>query len=194
MATLKCIVGLGNPGPRYTHTRHNVGFWLVDAIARHYHTSFKEEPKYKGELALAKTSQGDVRLLKPLTFMNDSGSAVAPLLRFYKIEPANTLIIYDELDLPVGTVRLKNGGGHGGHNGLRSIVQQMGSKDFLRLRVGIGHPGQADMVSSYVLGKPSPDDKKALDSVIEKSLAEIPAIIDGEIEAVMKRLHTKAKE
>ena len=193
MATLKCIVGLGNPGPRYTDTRHNVGFWLLDEIARRYHANFKEESKYKGELALANTPSGDVRLLKPLTFMNNSGASVAPLIRFYKIEPANTLVIYDDLDLPVGTVRLKKGGGHGGHNGLRDIVQQSGSKDFLRLRLGIGHPGHADQVSSYVLGKPSPDDKRLLDEVIDKSLAEMQAIIDGDIEAVMKTLHTKAR-
>lgn len=193
MATLKCIVGLGNPGPRYTDTRHNVGFWLLDEIARRYQANFKEESKYKGELALANTPSGDVRLLKPLTFMNNSGASVAPLIRFYKIEPANTLVIYDDLDLPVGTVRLKKGGGHGGHNGLRDIVQQSGSKDFLRLRLGIGHPGHADQVSSYVLGKPSPDDKRLLDEVIDKSLAEMQAIIDGDIEAVMKTLHTKAR-
>lgn len=192
--TLQCIVGLGNPGPRYIDTRHNAGFCLIDAIAHRYQASFKEEPKFKGELALVNTPSGDVRLLKPLTFMNNSGAAVAPLLHFYKIAPANTLIIYDDLDLPVGAVRLKKGGGHGGHNGLRSIVQHSGSKDFLRLRIGIGHPGSADQVSSYVLGRPSPDDKRLLAEVIDQSLAEMPAIIAGDIDAVMQRLHTKAKE
>jgi len=188
---LECIVGLGNPGSRYVDTRHNAGFWLLDAIAQRYQTSFREESKFKGELAVAKTPLGDVRLLKPHTFMNVSGSAVAPLLNFYKIDPAKTLIIYDELDLPPGTVRLKKGGGHGGHNGLRDIVQSTGSKEFLRLRIGIGHPDHSDQVSSYVLGKPSPDDRRLLDEVIDKSLAEIEAIIGGDTEAVMKRLHTK---
>ncbi|MBL1433654.1 MAG: aminoacyl-tRNA hydrolase [Gammaproteobacteria bacterium] len=192
--TLKCIVGLGNPGSRYADTRHNVGFWLVDAIANRYQARFKAEAKYKGELAVANTPSGEVRLLKPQTFMNLSGSAVAPLLNFYKIEPAQTLIVYDELDLPPGTVRLKKAGGHGGHNGLRDIVQQTGSKEFLRLRIGIGHPGHSDQVSSYVLGKPPSDERRVLEDVIDISLAEIDAIIDGDIEPVMKRLHTKIKE
>lgn len=192
--TLQCIVGLGNPGPRYIHTRHNVGFWLLDAIADRYQARFREESRFKSELALAKTPSGDIRLLKPQTFMNNSGSAVASLLHFYKIEPAQTLIIYDDLDLPPGTVRLKKGGGHGGHNGLRDIVQQVGNKEFLRLRIGIGHPGSADQVSGYVLSKPSPDDRRLLEDVINKSLAEIESIIDGDLDAVMKRLHTKIKE
>ncbi|NOX27838.1 MAG: aminoacyl-tRNA hydrolase [Gammaproteobacteria bacterium] len=192
MTAIACIVGLGNPGPRYLETRHNAGFWLLDAIARRYQANFREESKFKGELALANTPAGDVRLLKPQTFMNDSGGSVAPLLNFYKIEPAQTLVIYDELDLPPGTVRLKSGGGHGGHNGLRDICQSTGSKAFLRLRIGIGHPGHSSQVSSYVLSKPSPDDKRLLDDVLDKSLAEIEAIIEGEFEAVMKRLHTKA--
>ena len=190
---LKCIVGLGNPGPRYDGTRHNVGFSVVDAIAARYHVSFVSEPKYKGALAIAKTDSGDVRLLKPMKYMNTSGEAVAPLMRFYKIAPENVLIVHDELDLPAGSVRLKFGGGHGGHNGLRDIFEKTGSKSFLRLRIGIGHPGAAGDVSSYVLGKPSPEEKNLIAEAIDKAMNEITCLVNGDIEAVMKILHTEAK-
>ncbi len=190
---LKCIVGLGNPGSRYAETRHNVGFRVVDAIAHRYQTRFVDEPKYKGEVALANTENGDVRLLKPMKFMNASGESVVAFLRFYKIAPENTLIIHDELDLAAGSARLKFGGGHGGHNGLRDIFEKTGSKSFLRLRLGIGHPGHADEVSSYVLGKPSPEDKSLIEEAIDRALNEITHLINGNVEAVMKILHTEAK-
>lgn len=191
MTTVQCIVGLGNPGPRYVDTRHNVGFWWVDAIARRYQAAFRAESKFKGEWALVDTAAGAVRLLKPQTFMNVSGEAVVQLLQFYKIPIQQLLVAHDELDLPAGVVRLKRGGGHGGHNGLRSIIQQTGSKEFWRLRIGIGHPGNADQVSDYVLSKPPAAERGLLDDAIARALAELDPIVRGDFEKVMQRLHTK---
>ena len=148
---LRLIVGLGNPGADYDKTRHNVGFWLLDSLARRYGGVFRREAKFHGEACQVSVDGHPLWLLKPQTFMNRSGASVIALARFYKLVPEAILVVHDELDLPPGAVRLKRGGGHGGHNGLRDIIQQLGSREFLRLRLGIGHPGDSRAVINYVL-------------------------------------------
>ncbi len=187
---VQLIVGLGNPGPKYEQTRHNVGFVFVDEVARSKGVSWKMENKFHAEVCKLSFAGNDVWLLKPNTFMNLSGKAVAALARFYKIEPESVLVVHDELDISPGQVRLKQGGGHGGHNGLRDIMSQLGSRDFYRLRMGIGHPGEARDVSNYVLGKASPDDQKHIDDSIYEALRTLPQIIDGEHQSAMKYLHS----
>lgn len=170
MSQIKLIVGLGNPGAKYEGTRHNAGEWLINEIARMYNVSLKEEPKYFGKTAKISTPQGEVRLLVPTTFMNLSGKSVGALANFFRIQPEEILVAHDELDLPAGSVKIKQGGGHGGHNGLKDIVACLGNKNtFYRVRIGIGHPGSKDLVSGYVLGKPSPEDQRLLDSVIDEA-------------------------
>ena len=148
-STLKAIVGLGNPGKDYERTRHNAGFWFADVLADAHRGSFRAESKFKGTLARVRIGGYEVLLLKPGTYMNRSGEAIQPLAQFYKLAPADILVAHDELDLPVGTMRLKVGGGHGGHNGLRSVHQHLGP-DYLRLRIGVGHPGQKELVMPYL--------------------------------------------
>lgn len=186
---VRLIVGLGNPGARYEGTRHNAGFALLDALARRSHVEFRAESRFHG--ATAQLPGTRVRLLKPGTFMNESGRAVQGMAAYFDIEPAQILVAHDELDLPPGTVRLKQAGGHGGHNGLRSIGQQLGALDFLRLRLGIGHPGQADQVTPYVLGRAPADERDALAGAIERALDVLPDVLDGRLEAAMQRLHTR---
>jgi len=148
---LKVIVGLGNPGSKYTETRHNAGFWFIEELAREYSASFRQEKKFHGEVAKISLAGKDIWLLKPETFMNRSGLAVQSLMSFYRINADQLLVAHDEIDLPPGTAKLKTGGGHGGHNGLRDIINQLGTKDFHRLRIGVGHPGSKDQVVDYVL-------------------------------------------
>lgn len=170
MSQIKLIVGLANPGAKYEGTRHNAGEWLINELARLYNVTLKEEAKYFGKVAKINTPQGEVRLLVPTTFMNLSGKAVGALANFYRIQPEEILVAHDELDLPVGTVKIKQGGGHGGHNGLKDIVACLGNNNnFYRVRIGIGHPGSKDLVSGYVLGKPSPTDQVLLNSVIDEA-------------------------
>ncbi|HEC20328.1 MAG TPA: aminoacyl-tRNA hydrolase [Gammaproteobacteria bacterium] len=188
---VQLIVGLGNPGPKYEQTRHNVGFVFVDELARSKGASFKPDNKFHGEVCKLSLGGNDVWLLKPNTFMNLSGKSVAALARFYKIAPETILVVHDELDIPPGQLRLKQGGGHGGHNGLRDIVAQLGSKDFLRLRIGIGHPGQSRDVSNYVLGKAPRDEQIEIDNAIDEALRTLPQILDGEMQAAMNRLHSR---
>lgn len=186
---LRAIVGLGNPGGEYERTRHNTGFWFLDLLADSHRGSFRHEPRFKGELARIRIGSDDVLLLKPLTFMNRSGDAVQPLAAYYKLEPADILVAHDELDLPVGTMRFKRGGGHGGHNGLRSIHPHLGP-DYLRLRIGIGHPGTKDQVLGYVLGRPnSADDKLIRDGLID-AMNALPTWLAAGLEKAMTRLHT----
>jgi PTH1 family peptidyl-tRNA hydrolase len=187
---VQLIIGLGNPGSKYEQTRHNVGFVFVDEIARSKGASWKMENKFHAEVCKLSISGNDVWLLKPNTFMNLSGKAVAALARFYKITPESVLVVHDELDISPGQVRLKQGGGHGGHNGLRDIIAQLGSRDFYRLRLGIGHPGESRDVSNYVLGKASPDDQKHIDDSIYEALRTLPQIIEGEHQPAMKHLHS----
>lgn len=184
------MVGLGNPGPKYEDTRHNVGFWLVDRLARRYGGAFKTEAKFSGEVARIATPAGECWLLKPTTFMNHSGRAVSALARFYKIPLEQILVAHDELDMEPGVIRLKKGGGHGGHNGLRDIVSAMGGKDFFRIRIGIGHPGHKDGVSDFVLSRP----RKAEQELIERGLDELERSWEllqaGDTAKVMQELHT----
>ena len=181
------IVGLGNPGEEYSESRHNVGFWFVKQLAKNLDCSFQREKKFSGWLSRTKINGEDVLLLMPSTYMNNSGRSVAALCRFYKIEPE--FVSHDDLDLPVGNVRLKKGGGSGGHNGLKSIISEMSSQ-FSRLRFGINHPGHPRDVSEWVLAKPPIADCKLIDAAIEKSVCMLPSIIDGEWQSVIQELHT----
>ena len=164
------IVGLANPGAKYEGTRHNAGEWLVNELARMYNTSLKEEAKYFGKVAKINTAQGEVRLLVPTTFMNLSGKAVGALANFYRIKPEEILVAHDELDLPPGVAKIKQGGGHGGHNGLKDIIASLGNNNnFYRVRIGIGHPGHRDLVAGYVLGKPAPQDQEKIDAAVDEA-------------------------
>ncbi|MFZ5624966.1 MAG: aminoacyl-tRNA hydrolase [Pseudomonadota bacterium] len=190
MTGLRLIVGLGNPGPEHAKTRHNAGFWLVDALAEQAGARFGLESKLFGETAKATLAGQSLWLLKPVTFMNLSGKSVAAALRYWKIEPEQMLVAHDELDLPPGTARLKFDGGHGGQNGLRDIIRLLGHARFHRLRVGIGHPGHKDRVTPWVLGRPGRDDEAAILRAIDDALAVLPLAVTGDFNEAMKRLHT----
>ena len=180
MSKIKLIVGLGNPGQQYAQTRHNAGFWFVERIANDFNISLSQDKKFHGLVGRGQVHGADVRLLIPHTFMNKSGEAVVPMVNFYNIANDELLIAHDELDLPTGNMRLKVGGGHGGHNGLRDIVPHIGA-DFYRLRLGIGHPGHKSKVSGYVLGKPTSDEQIALDLMLDAAMQNLPALINGDI-------------
>ncbi|WP_118846253.1 aminoacyl-tRNA hydrolase [Haemophilus haemolyticus] len=185
MSEIKLIVGLGNPGDKYTDTRHNAGEWLIERLARRFNVSLNPESKFFGKTARTLVNGKEVRLLVPTTFMNLSGKAVGALASFYRIKPEEILVIHDELDLPPGTAKLKQGGGHGGHNGLKDIVAQLGNNNnFYRLRIGIGHPGHRDLVAGYVLNKPSPSDRDALEKVLDEATDCVEMIFkDGMVKA-----------
>jgi len=187
---IKLIVGLGNSGSKYEQTRHNAGFWFLDSLARDYHAALRPENKFHGEAAKAQIKGNQVWLLKPDTFMNLSGQSIAALSRFYKITPEQILVVHDELDLPPGTARLKRGGGHGGHNGLRDTIEKLGSKEFLRLRIGIGHPGDKSKVHDYVLKQASRVDQAEIDIAIQHAADVIADVVTGELDAAMNRLHS----
>lgn len=189
---IQLIVGLGNPGAQYEQTRHNAGFWFVEAVARRHGGSLKSENKFHGEACKVFVDGKELWLLKPMTFMNKSGQAISALARFYKIEPENILVAHDELDLPPGAIRLKQGGGHGGHNGLRDTIAQLGgSRDFQRLRIGIGHPGHSSQVTGYVLGKAPADEQRLIEQAIDDALDILPLAVNGELQKAMNQLHTK---
>lgn len=190
MSAIRLIVGLGNPGREYESTRHNVGFWWVDELAQAQKLSFKSESKFHGMTARGHLHGHEVLLLKPQTFMNVSGRAVGALAQFYKIAPAEILVVHDELDLPPGVARLKTGGGHGGHNGLKDIIAQLGSKDFWRLRIGIGHPGDRAEVANYVLNDPRREEREQIDEAMQKAQTVANLIIEGKTEAAMLKLHS----
>ena len=185
MSEIKLIVGLGNPGDKYADTRHNAGEWLIDRLARRFNVSLNPESKFFGKTARTLVNGKEVRLLVPTTFMNLSGKAVGALASFYRIKPEEILVIHDELDLPPGTAKLKQGGGHGGHNGLKDIVAQLGNNNnFYRLRLGIGHPGHRDLVAGYVLNKPSPADRDALEKALDEATDCVEMIFkDGMVKA-----------
>jgi PTH1 family peptidyl-tRNA hydrolase len=176
MESIRAIIALGNPGPEHAQDRHNAGFWLAEVLAERWNLRFSGERKFKGELARVSCTGGTVWLLKPMTYMNVSGQAVQPLLRFHKIEPGQTLVVHDDLDLPAGTARFKEGGGHGGHNGLRDIHRVLGS-GYRRLRIGIGRPEPGSDVLAHVLGKPSPDEQKAIEAAIEAGAAAVETVL-----------------
>lgn len=185
------IAGLGNPGPQYEQTRHNVGFWWLDQLADDLGVTLKPENKFHGQLAQCQSSGHKLLLLKPLKFMNRSGLSVAAVANFYKIPASNILIIHDDLDLPAGVAKLKRGGGHGGHNGLRDIIAATGSKDFFRVRLGIDHPGHSSLVSNYVLTKPSAADRQKIELAIDNSLRVLPDLLSGDMDKAMQWLHSQ---
>lgn len=183
------VVGLGNPGDRYSRTRHNAGLQFLQAVAAGLGTVFSYETRFEGAVATGRIGQQEFRMFAPATFMNESGRAVAKIVRYYKIPVERVLVAHDELDLPPGVARLKCGGGHGGHNGLRDILQCLGSREFKRLRIGIGHPGSARQVVDYVLQQPSKADAELIESAIDAARRELPAIIEGKTELAMNALH-----
>lgn len=185
MSEIKLIVGLGNPGDKYADTRHNAGEWLIDRLVRRFNVSLNPETKFFGKTARTLVNGKEVRFLVPTTFMNLSGKAVGALASFYRIKPEEILVIHDELDLPPGTAKLKQGGGHGGHNGLKDIVAQLGNNNnFYRLRLGIGHPGHRDLVAGYVLNKPSPTDRDVLEKALDEATDCVEMIFkDGMVKA-----------
>ena len=188
---IKMIVGLGNPGSEYEQTRHNAGFWFIDELAWQYKATLKEEKKFFGSVARISISGSDLWLLKPSTFMNRSGQAVAALAQFYKIKPEEIMLVHDELDIPCGRIKFKLGGGNGGHNGLKDIQARLGTPDFYRLRLGIDHPGERNLVVGYVLNKPSPEHRQQIDEAINKSLKAVPMLLAGEWEEAVRFLHSK---
>ncbi len=187
---IKLFVGLGNPGPEYEATRHNAGFWWVDAAARELKASLVMDKGYHGLLARTSVKGQVVWLLKPQTFMNESGKSVAALARFFKIEPQEILVAHDELDIVPGQVKLKFGGSHAGHNGLRDIHAQLGTDDYWRLRLGVGHPGIKSEVINWVLKKPSPEHRQAIEESIQRSLQALPHLLAGEMEKATMLVHT----
>jgi peptidyl-tRNA hydrolase, PTH1 family len=190
-AGIQLIVGLGNPGAQYEATRHNVGFWWVEAIARAQGESFRAEPKFLGELARVRVAGQDVRLLKPSTYMNRSGQSVVAVARYFDIRPERILIAHDELDLPVGVTRIKQGGGHAGHNGLRDSISALGSREFWRLRIGIAHPGDRTLVTGYVLGRPSRDDESRIRESLDEAERRLPELVEAQFQLAMNRLHSQ---
>jgi len=187
---IKLVVGLGNPGAEYARTRHNAGFWYVDALARSAGGQWRRESRYQAELARVRVAGEELWLEKPLTFMNQSGLASQAVATFYRISAAEILVVHDEIDLPAGTVRLKQGGGHGGHNGLRDIIAHLGA-DFWRLRLGVGRPADSDEVIDYVLARASAADQALIDAALERALAALPELLRDGAQKCMHRLHTK---
>lgn len=186
---MKLIVGLGNPGAEYQRTRHNAGFWYVDALARQAGGSWRREGGLQCELARARIGHSDVWLMKPTTFMNRSGAAVQAVAAFYRIAPAEMLVVHDEIDLPPGAARLKFGGGHGGHNGVRDVIACLGP-DFWRIRLGVGHPGEKSQVVDAVLGRASAAEQALIDEAVLRALAVAPLLVAGETQKAMQDLHT----
>lgn len=191
--SIRAIIGLGNPGPQYEATRHNVGFWLVDALARQQACSWQREQKFQSEVT--KPAVGPAAgcwLVKPQTFMNRSGTATAALAQFYRLAPEELLVVHDELDIAPGEIRLKQGGGHGGHNGVRDIAASLGSPDFWRLRLGIGHPRTLNLrqeVADFVLHRPSADETIEIERALDRCLKEISSLISGDFAAAQRVLH-----
>jgi PTH1 family peptidyl-tRNA hydrolase len=187
---MRLVVGLGNPGRQYEATRHNAGFWWVDAIAAELGIALHPEPRFQGDVGRFKQADVDCWFLKPATYMNESGRSVRALCDFYKIAPTEMLVVHDELDLEPGVIKLKQSGGVAGHNGLRDVAAHLG-RDFWRLRIGIGHPGDRAQVSSYVLSPPSIDDTELISSALERSLKIWPQLLGDDFKGAMHRLHTR---
>ena len=187
---IKLFVGLGNPGPEYEATRHNAGFWWVDALARELKVTLAPDRSYHGLVARATVHGATIWLLEPRTFMNLSGKSVAALARFFKIQPEEILVAHDELDVVPGQAKLKFGGSHAGHNGLRDIHAQLGSGEYWRLRLGIGHPGVKAEVINWVLQKPAPDQRTAMEECIARTLKAVPAMLAGEMDKATLIVHT----
>jgi peptidyl-tRNA hydrolase, PTH1 family len=193
--TIRLLVGLGNPGPEYEHTRHNAGFWWIDAVAAKLRASLLPERSYHGLVARINRAGGEpLWLLEPMTFMNLSGKSVAALARFFKIAPAEILVAHDELDLQPSQAKLKLGGSAAGHNGLKDIHAQLGTQDFWRLRLGIGHPGVKAEVPNYVLKKPSPEHRTGIEQAIERSLESLELVLAGDMTRAMMKVHADKPE
>ena len=187
---IQLIVGLGNPGDKYTATRHNAGFWFADLLAREYQVTFKNESKFKCEVGSFEHAGKRVWVIKPATFMNLSGECLGPFAKYYQIKPENVLVAHDELDLPPGTSRIKWSGGHGGHNGLRDIFNHF-SKDFWRLRIGVGHPGHKDKVLSFVMRPASSPEQSLIDDSLNLVMTTMQDVLAGDMEAAQRLLHQK---
>ena len=189
---LRIIAGLGNPDEKYAKTLHNAGFWFVDELVRRGGAGFAYQKKFDADCGRVGLSGRDIWLVKPQSYRNLSGGPVRAVLDYYRLAPSQLLVVHDEIDLPPGTVRLKKGGGHGGHNGVRDVIKHCGA-DFLRLRVGVGHPGEKTRVRGYVLKRGSGDVEAAVEKNIDQAIDVLPLLIDGDLNAAMKRLHTKSE-
>ncbi len=185
------ITGLGNPGSKYSKTRHNAGFWFIERLADKFGVSLREQSKLHAQVARCEIAGSDCLLMQPTTFMNESGRALRAVLDYYKIQSDKLLIAYDELDLEPGEIKIKRGGGHGGHNGLRDIFQHLDSKDFLRLRIGIGHPGHRDRVTPWVLGRPTLDQDIEIQHALSRAETVMPEVVNGHLNEAVKQLHTR---
>jgi PTH1 family peptidyl-tRNA hydrolase len=190
MTNLSIIAGLGNPEPKYERTLHNAGFWFVDALARKYGGEFRYDRKFDADYCRVNIEGSEVWLAKPQNYMNQSGAPVRAMLDYYRLKPKHLLVAHDEIDLQPGTVRLKQGGGHGGHNGIRDVIRHCGA-EFMRLRIGIGHPGEKDKVTGYVLKRASSDVEAAVEKNIDEAIDVMPLLLDDGLNAAMKSLHTK---
>ena len=190
---LKLIVGLGNPGTEYARTRHNAGFQFIDELAARHDALFRSEPRHRAELARARIAGSELWLLKPMSYMNHSGDPVRSVASFYKVPLESILVAYDELDFPAGVVRLRQGGGAAGHNGLRDVIAQLGDA-FWRLRIGIGHPGDRTQVLDYVLGRPSPADAQLLRAALQAGADAVPVLLTDGAQIAMHRLHSRDPE
>lgn len=188
---IQLIVGLANPGKEYADTRHNAGAWFVQALAESAHATLRMETKYQGLHGAVRLHEQACQLLIPMTFMNDSGQAVRACLHYHKLASTALLVAHDDIDLPVGTVRLKFDGGDGGHNGLKDIISHLNTKQFYRLRIGVGHPGQRDDVVDYVLHPPSKSDREKIDDALQQANEVLPLILQGDIQKAMHALHTE---
>jgi PTH1 family peptidyl-tRNA hydrolase len=188
---LKLVVGLGNPGPDYSETRHNAGFWFCERLARELKVSFTRESRYQGFVAKCRLASADFWLLMPQTFMNRSGQSVQALMHFYRIEPAEMLVVHDELDIPPGQSRLKFGGGLGGHNGLKDITAHLGTQDYWRLRIGIGHPGDKNDVVNYVLKPPRKEEAGEIDAAIDRALLAWPLLAKSDFNAATQKINAR---
>ena len=187
---IKLVVGLGNPGAEYARTRHNAGFWLVDELARRHGGTFRHEGKHQAELARVRIGGDEIWLVKPMTYMNRSGGPVSSVLGFYKIAPGQMLVAHDEIDLPSGTIRLKDAGGHGGHNGLRDLIAAQGD-GFWRLRIGVGHPGNSKEVVDFVLTRAGADEQRAIDETIAAGADAVEEMLRNGAQIAMNKLHSK---
>jgi peptidyl-tRNA hydrolase, PTH1 family len=194
MSTIRLIAGLGNPGKKHERDRHNVGFWFVSRLATQHRIDLRAEPKFHGLLGKISQPQGEIWLVMPQTYMNLSGKSVGALARFYKIQPEECLIVHDELDFLPGVAKLKQGGGVAGHNGLKDIAAQLGTQGFWRLRLGIGHPGDKNVVADYVLSSPPVQERELIDSALMRCLEVSPLLLAGEMHAAMLKLHTTKPE
>lgn len=188
---IRLIVGLANPGQEYARTRHNAGEWFIRELAKWHNTQLREDPKYFGHTARITIADKDVRLLVPSTFMNLSGKSVSALAKFFRIDVTEILVVHDELDLPPGVAKLKQGGSHGGHNGLKDIISKMAnSREFYRLRIGIGHPGSKEKVTGYVLGKAQAKEQEQMDAAIDEAVRCMDILAKDGMTKAMSRLHT----